>query len=137
MANALYDSGRNAFLTGAIDWSDNTGVTIKVRLMTSAYTVNLSTHTVLTDLAAAVGTDTAITGRTAVAGVADGSDTTFSAVAGGSTVTQFSIYLDTTVASTSTLIAHIDTASSGLPVVTNGGDIQIVWSEGADKIFKI
>jgi hypothetical protein len=47
------------------------------------------------------------------------------------------IWQDTGVESTSRLIAYIDTASSGLPVTPNGGDITIAWDSGANKIFKL
>ena len=40
------------------------------------------------------------------------------------------------MASTSQLVAYIDTAT-GLPVTPNGGNIQIVWDTGANKIFAL
>nr|WP_201787713.1 hypothetical protein [Mycobacteroides immunogenum] len=60
---------------------------------------------------------------------------TFSAVSGAS-VEAMVIYKDTGTVGTSPLIAYIDTAT-GLPVSPNGGDINIAWDTGTNKIFKL
>lgn len=134
MANALYDTGRNAFLTGDIDWVADT---IKAVLVDTAdYTVNLSTHDFLDDVAAGgrVATGT-LASKTATAGVADAADLTFSTVT-GDVSEALVIYKDSGVEGTSQLIAYIDTAT-GLPVTPNGGDIVVQWDSGANKIFKL
>lgn len=134
MANALYDSGRNAFLTGDIDWVADT---IKAVLVDTAdYTVNLSTHDFLDDVAVGgrVATGT-LASKTATAGVADAADLTFSTVTGDVSEALI-IYKDSGVEGTSQLIAYIDTAT-GLPVTPNGGDIVVQWDSGANKIFKL
>ena len=46
------------------------------------------------------------------------------------------IYKDTGDNATSPLIALIDSAT-GLPITPNGGDIIVVWDNGANKIFKL
>lgn len=81
MANALYDTGRNAFLTGDVDWVADT---IKVVLVDAAdYTVNLGTHDFLDDVAAGARVATAtLANKSASAGVADADDVTFTAVSG-------------------------------------------------------
>ena len=135
MANALYDKGREAFLTGGINWS---GDSIKAVLVdTGAYTVNLATHQFLSDIAAGarVATSANLGSKTVAAGVADAADSLFTAVSGPS-VEAVVLYKDTGTAGTSPLIAYIDTAS-GLPVTPNGGDITVVWDNGANKIFKL
>lgn len=134
MANALYDTGRNAFLTGDIDWVADT---IKVVLVDAAdYTVNLSTHDFLDDVPAPSRVATAtLSSKTASAGVADAADTTFTAVS-GDVSEALVIYKDSGVESTSQLIAYIDTAT-GLAVTPNGGDIVVQWDSGANKIFKL
>lgn len=137
MAASLYDAGRNAFAQGGIVWKASGGSTIKCVLLTSAYTVNLSTHANLSDITAGtVATSAALTLIDSSAGVCDANDVTFSAVTSGSTVTHFVLYKDTGTPSTSTLISHHDSAT-GLPVTTNGGDITITWDNGANKIFKL
>jgi hypothetical protein len=126
MANALYGLGRESFLKGEISWSaDN----IKTVLVDSQeYTPNLATDQFLSDIPAGgrVATSVNLTSKTTVAGSADAADVTFSSVTGD--VSEFLvIYQDTGTAGTSRLIAYIDTAT-GLPVIPNGGDIQVQWS---------
>lgn len=134
MANALYDTGRNAFLTGDIDWVSDT---IKIVLVDAAdYTVNLATDNFLDDIAAGARVATAtLASKTATAGVADAADVTFTAVT-GDVSEALVIYKDTGVESTSQLIAYIDTAT-GLAVTPGGGDITVQWDDGSNKIFKL
>lgn len=134
MANALYDTGRNAFLTGDIDWVADT---IKAVLVDTAdYAVDLAAHDFLDDVAALsrVATGT-LASKTASAGVADAADLTFSTVTGDISEALI-IYKDSGVEGTSQLIAYIDTAT-GLPVTPNGGDIVVQWDAGANRIFKL
>lgn len=135
MPNALYDAGRAGFLGGDIDWDANT---IKVTLVDSAdYTLNLATDDFYDDVPAAgrVATSSALTSKTTTAGVADAADITFTSVTGDQSE-YLVIWADTTVESTSRLIANIDTAT-GLPVTPNGGNIDVAWDNGANKIFKL
>lgn len=135
MANALFDTGRAAFLGADVDWlADN----IKVTLIDVAdYTVNLATHDFYDDVAAAgkVATSGNLASKTATAGVADAADVTFTAVT-GDPCEALVIWKDSGVAGTSQLIAYIDTAT-GLPVTPNGGNITVTWDNGANKIFKL
>jgi hypothetical protein len=135
MANALYDKGREGFLDGSIDWDTDT---IKVVLVdTDDYSVDLANHDNLDDIAAGarVATSPALSSKTVAAGVADAADTAFSSVSGDQSEALV-IYKDTGVESTSRLIAYIDSAT-GLPVTPNGGDINVQWDSGANKIFKL
>jgi hypothetical protein len=136
MANALYDTGRNAFLTGAINWTSDTIAAVLVKT-TSGYTVNLSTDQFLSTIVSGnrVATFSGLGTKTAVAGVADAADVTFSAVT-GSAAGAVVIYKSTGTDTTSQLIAYIDTAT-GLPVTPNGGDITVSWDNGSNKIFKL
>jgi len=135
MSNALYDKGREGFLDGSIDWdTDN----IKLVLIDVAdYTVNLATHDNLDDIPAAarVATSGNLASKTVAAGVADAADLTLSAVTGDPSEA-LAIYKDTGTESTSRLIAYIDTATN-LPITPNGGDINVVFDSGANKIFKL
>lgn len=135
MSNALYDLGREGFLGGDIDWDADT---IKAILVDNgAYTVNLATHDFLNDIPAGarIAISSALSSKTKTAGVANAANVVFSAVAGAS-VESVVIYQDTGTESTSRLIAYIDTAT-GLPVTPNGGDINLNWDTGANKIFKL
>lgn len=135
MANGLYDAGRQKFLEGSIPWLS--GNIKAVAVDTGAYTPNLATHTSLNDIpgGARIATSANLGSKSSTAGVADAADVGFTAVT-GATVEAIVLYLDSGTATTSWLIAYIDTAT-GLPVTPNGGDINVVWDNGANKIFKL
>ncbi len=134
MANALYDTGRKAFLRGDLSWNSNT---FKVVLLSSSYTPNLATHQFLSSISVGsrVATSSALTTLLPGAGVADASDITFTSVS-GSQVTQFVVFRDTGTESTSQLVAYFDTAIN-LPITPNGGDITLTWSNDTNRIFKL
>ena len=131
MANALYDAGREAFLSGDISWDVDT---IKAVLTRDAPV--LATDNFLDDVATIVSTSGTFTNPTVVAGVADADNITFTAVPAGAAINYVVIYKDTGTPATSALIAAIDTATN-LPVTPNGGDITVEWDSGANKIFKL
>lgn len=134
MANALYGTGRDAFLNGDIDYSADT---IKMALVSDAYTPNLTTDDFWNDVSAnVVGTPQTLASKTTALGIANCADVTFSAVAGGSTVTYIVLYKDTGTPATSQLIACYDTAT-GLPIATSGADITIRIDTGSNKLFKL
>ena len=133
MSNSLYNKGREAFLTGAINWSvDN----IKVALVDTGVYSWAAGHQFHSDLSGIVSVSANLTGKDVTDGIADALDVTFSNVAAGGNSEALVIYKDTGVSATSPLIAFIDTAT-GLPVTPNNGDIIVQWSNGANKIFKL
>lgn len=135
MSNALYDKGRQKFLEGDIHWLADT---IKVVLVDLAdYTPNLATDEFLSDIptAAQVAISPALSNKTSTAGVADADNVVFTSVTGDQSEALV-IFKDTGTPSTSPLIAFIDSAT-GLPVTPNGGDIEVQWDNGANKIFKL
>ena len=133
MANALYDKGREKFLTGAINASADT---LKCALLKSTYAPTLASDEFYSGISAhVVGTPQTLTSKTVAAGVLDAADVTFTAVPTAN-VNYCAISKDTGNAATSPLIALFDTAA-GLPVSTNGGDIIIAWDNGPNKIFKL
>ncbi|MEU2203590.1 hypothetical protein AB0P19_06900 [Microbacterium oleivorans] len=135
MANALYDKGREGFLDGSINYASGN---IKVVLVdTGLYTPDLATHANLSDIptGARISTSANLASKTVTGGVADAADITFTAVS-GATVEAIVLYKDTGTASTSRLIAFIDTMT-GLPFTPNGGNVNLAWSNGATKIFKL
>lgn len=135
MANALYDSGREGFLDGTIDWdTDN----IILELIDEADdTIDLALDVDRADRAAAarVATSGNLTSKTVTAGVADAADVTLSAVTGDQ-AESIDISQNTGTEANDRLICNIDTAT-GLPVTPNGGDITIQFDSGANKIFKL
>lgn len=135
MPNALFDKARERFLLAQLNWSTNS---IKAVLVDSgAYTVNLSAHEFLSDIgtSARISTSGDFTGKATAGGAADANDVTFSTVTGAS-IEAIVLYSDTGTASTSPLIAWIDTAT-GLPITPNGGDIIVTWDNGPNRIFKL
>lgn len=135
MANALYDAGRAGFLGGSIDWDANN---IKIALIDEADdTIDLANDDFWNDRAVAsrVATSGNLASKTGTAGVADAADVTFTAVTGDQSES-IDIYADSGVESTSALICNIDTAT-GLPVTPSGGDITVVWDNGANRIFRL
>lgn len=144
MANALFDKGRNRFLTGDTRWLADDIRAILVD--TAGYAANLNTHEFLSAIPAAARVAVAAlpsATRTAVDGVADAADVTFPAVsATAPTVEAIVLYKHVVdvngvlLEGSSALIAYIDTAT-GLPVTPNGGDLIVRWSDLANRIFKL
>ena len=139
MANSLYDKARNGFLRGDISWKSG-GDTFRAYLVDLAggagYTPDMANDEFLDDIPAlALVSYIALVPDDPVAGVADAPDVTFLAVT-GDPCEAIVIVKWVTAAADSPLIAYIDTAT-GLPVTPNGGDIQVVWDVGANKIFKL
>lgn len=135
MANSLYAKARQRFLEGAINWGTDT---IQALLIdTGAYTVDLATHEFLSDVAAGarIAGPMTLTSKTSTDGAADAADVTFATVTGAS-IEAVILYKDTGTEATSPLIAYIDIAS-GLPVTPNSGDINVVWDNGTNKIFRL
>lgn len=134
MANLLYPKGKENFLSGAIDLTS--GVIRAVLVDTGVYSYNAA-HDAYDDLSGVVGTESgAFTTKDVTDGVFDAANITFSSVAGGSTAEAVVIFLDTGTPANDLLIAYIDTAT-GLPVTTNGGDVNVTWDSGANKIFAL
>lgn len=136
MANGLYIAAKEGFLNGTVNFSTDN---IKALLVdTGAYTVDLTTHANLSDIPtlARIATSSNLGTKTVTGGAADAADVAFTAVV-GPTVEAIVLYKDTGSATTSRLIAYIDTGVSGLPVTPNGGDITVSWDNGSNKIFKL
>jgi hypothetical protein len=128
MANQAYQNYRQLMVTaGAPNWTTDS---IRVALLSSAYTPDYTNHKYYSDVRAyVVGTPVALSGIAGINGQVSAGATTFSAVATGGAVAYILIYKDTGTPSTSPLMILLDTASGspGLPVTTNGGDIVITW----------
>ena len=138
MANAWYDKGIKKFGMGEVVWLASGGSTIKAVLVDTAdYSVNLSTHEFLSDVpgAARVATGTLTLINVADGGILDAADLALANVTGDVSEAVV-IYKDTGVEGTSPLLMYIDSAT-GLPVTPNGGNINIQWDNGANKVAKL
>ena len=136
MANALFDSGRQAFLEGGIAI-----LTVDIKLVFVDHADDTpvpATDDFLDDIAAAarVATSGNFATKTSTDGVFDADDVVVSSVSGD----QFEsivIYNDTPAAESGKhLIAYIDTAT-GLPFTPTGNNITVTWDNGSNKIFKL
>lgn len=136
MANALYAKFKESLLSQnpSVDLDTDT---IKVALVSSTYTPNTASNQYYSSVSGVIGTPATLADKSVTDGVFDASDVTFTSVTSTVMVTQLVLYKDTGTASNSPLIALIDSATSGLPVTPNGGDITISWDNGANKIFKL
>jgi len=133
MANTIYPLYKQALIDGdtLVDLND---LTVKVALVdTGTYTYS-GAHQFLTSLTGVVGTAQTIANTTVTNGLFDGDNVTFSGVTGNS-AEALVIYIDSTVAATSRLVAYIDSGVTGLPVTPNGGDITITFN--ASGIFQL
>lgn len=139
MANSLYPLARQAFLSGTINWLSDTIKVAAVNTSTSGsnYTVNLATDQYLSVIpsAAIIATSSALTSPTVTNGVARAANVTYSSVT-GNRIDALVIYKDTGSAATSPLLAYVDTGT-GLPLVPNGGSVEISWDQGANGIFAL
>lgn len=132
MASAVYPKFLEAQLSGTHDLT--TAVVRAVLIDTGTYTYNAA-HDFYNDLSGVVGSESAaLANKTITNGTFDADNITFSAVT-GSTVEAIVLFVDTGNAATDALICYIDSATSGLPVTPNGGDIVISWS--ASGIFTL
>lgn len=131
MANAVYPLAKTSFLKGDLDLDGN----VKVVLVTSGYTYSTA-HDNLDDVTAGlrVATSGNLANKTFTGGVFDADNVTFTAVT-GSAGAALVFYLDTGTESTSKLVCYIDSASAGLPITPNGGDITLTFN--ASGIFAL
>jgi len=139
MANGLYQLGMASWAKGDVAWKASGGSTIRALLIDAAdYAVNLATDQFLSTVAGAAREEGPVTMTlidAAADGVCDGNDVAFVA-ATGDPCEALLLYKFVTVDADSNLLVYIDTAT-GLPVTLNGGDVNVAWDNGANKIVKI
>lgn len=134
--NVLYPKFKEQLLQAGINLSS---VTVKALIVDLAsYTYNAA-HEFLSDIPVGmrVAESAALAGKTFTNGVFDANDTLFTAPAAGTTAEAVVLYVDTGSAATSRLIQYADDAGWGLPITTNGQDINLVFDNGANKIFAL
>lgn len=141
MANALFPVAKQGLITGLIDV--DTAV-IKVALV-RGYTYN-SAHTFMSDIVATgtiVGTPQALASVSTTSGVFDASDVVFTSVSAGAAIPTLIVYQASAVTggadvanTAQRVILYLDTGT-GLPVTPTGGNINVIWDNGSNKIFAI
>lgn len=136
MANSAYTHGIDSLLTGGVDIDTDT---IKAVLVKNDYTFSASDQFLSSISSGSRLATVTVTSVSVTAGVVDATDVSFASVSGSGTPTANAVvlYKDTGSSSTSNLLFYLDTASSGLPVNPNGGDVNVAWSNGSNKIVKV
>ena len=127
MANGMYAKGRENILNGSIALSGD----IRFQpIDTGAYTVNLSTHTSLSDVpgGSRIGTAAALAGKTYTNGTFSANNLTITGLTGTS-IEAGILYLHTGVDATALLIAYYDTGD--FPFTPGGGDYTFRWNDNA------
>ncbi len=134
MANSLFSAGRAGFLLGDNDWDSDHRI---VCVDEGTDTPVPATDDFLDDIAggARVAVSTTLQNPTGVGGTADADDITISSVS-GATVESLVIYQHTGTDGTSDLVVYIDTAT-GLPFTPNGGNLNITFDSGSNRIFTL
>ena len=140
MANSWYVKGRAAYGRGEIAWKASGGSDIRIVLLdTTLYTVNLATDEFLSDVAsgARAAVSSAITLIDAADdGILDAADYSFTGLTGMPTIPAILLYKHTGTASTSPLLLYMDT-SADLPIPAGRADIDVLWSNAADKMARL
>jgi hypothetical protein len=128
MSNAMYSKGLEAFLEGSIAALTDT---LKLSLVTSAYSPNMATDQYYSTVTASGGVTAGpitLTSVTGSAGSLSAANTVFPSVSGAASA-YLILFKSTGVDASSPLIAKYDTAT-GLPVTPNGGNITVAWASG-------
>jgi hypothetical protein len=140
MANAIYPKFKEALLTNAsanisMDQNTTTDGPYVALVNTTIYTYSSTDRFLSNASTALLGTDQRLSTPTVASGTFDADDVTYTAVSGG-TASALLIYRKNNQANTAwRAVAYIDTSVTGLPVVTNGGNITITWN--ASGIFTL
>ncbi len=132
MANLFYPTAKKKLLDGDIDLLVDT---IKCVLLKTAYSIE-STDEFLAAVGGSnrVGTAQTLGSKSTTAGVFDAANATFPAVPTDDECDKVLIYKDTGNEATSALICSLDLSTAIDP---DGGNIEIRWSDGAGKIFRL
>jgi len=106
-------------------------------IVKSTYAFN-SLHKFLSDLGAVDnGRSAAITGKTFTNGIFDAADSSLAATAAAA-CNAIILFQHTGADATARLITYLDTPTTGLPFTPSVNQtINLVWDNGANKIFKL
>jgi hypothetical protein len=138
VANGFYEAGMRGFARGESVWKASGGDAFRTALIDTAdYTVNLSTHDFLDDVAAGAREETS--GNMTLIdpagdGILDANDVAFVGTAGDQCEAILVYRFETGDADS---VPHFWWDSvTGMPV-TLGGDVTVAWDNGANKLAKI
>ncbi len=133
MATDLYDLGVEGMLDQSIDLLNDD---IRIMLVESDYVRDLAADKFVSDIGGTIlDRSGAITGKTITGRVFDCDDTIIPTVPSG-TGHQVIMFQHTGSDATARLICNWD-AGTGLDITTNGSDVNVKFSNGANKVFAI
>lgn len=138
MANALYplwkQEALKATAAAGLNGSGTTGVYAAL-IDTGVASYNAAHQFFSSIVAGQIGTEVELGTKTFAAGLFDAADSTFTAVTGNN-AEALVIFIKTAGANTTwSLVAWLDTGVTGLPVLPNGGNINVTWN--ASGIFQL
>jgi len=134
LSNQLFNSGREGFLDGSINWASGD---IRVMLVKSTYVWDAADKFIADLGAVDNGRSASLAGKTVTDGVADAAATSLVATAAAA-CSALVIFQHTGNDATARLIAFIDTPVAGLPFTPAAGQtVNITWDAGANRIFKL
>lgn len=133
MSNVLYDPGREGILDRTIDMTGD----VRAMLVLSTYTFSAA-HKFLADLGAVDnGRSAALGSKTFTGGVFDAADSSLVATAAAA-CEAIVLFQHTGSDATARVISFVDAPTSGLPFTPSASQaVNLLWSNGADKIFKL
>ena len=140
MANLLTDTGREAFLVASYGWKAGSLPGTWVPYIVGSMGNAPGGIVLLSDITAAVwrARGTYLVNKTTASGIADADDTIVAAVGSAGSATAVSVILvNETNASNTSLVGPFIDIATGIPFLPNGGDVQLVWDAGANRIFKL
>jgi hypothetical protein len=139
MANALYSKAKERALASGLDLSAGTIKALLVLTGGGNYVVDLATDEVVADIGGAniIATSGAFSTKTVTLGVFDADPATFAAVAAGPAAGAIVIYQEVDGNPANDLLIEYRDSDTGMPIAPWGDDIEIVWDNGANKIFAL
>src|SRR6185436_6867253 len=137
MANAIYPKWKQAIM-GGVASANLLGGNLKAMIVDADAYVYSAAHEFLSSVpvGARISISAVMGGVSVVDGILDANDALFTSVSGPVSEV-VAIILDTGDPNTSRLVAYMDTGYTNLPLTPVGGNVQIVWDDGANKIFKL
>lgn len=131
--NAAYPIAKQAFGAADVDW---TTADKRLYALDSGYTYSAAHDDYTADIpGASIVSFVALSGLTNTLGVFDASDAVFPALPAGDTITSL-VIVETT---TGLMLLYLDTKEDGSPIsiATNGGDVNVLWSNLANKVWAL
>lgn len=133
MANAVYPKAKEAALIGQL----NLQGTVKVALIDTGTYSYSADHEFFSQVSGVVGTPQIISLKSYTNGVFGSFATVTFPLTTGTTAEALIVYLDSGTATTSRLVAYLDTGVTGLPITPNGNDIILSFEQSTGRIFSL